>query len=241
MNTTLVVTKSRFFLLIAVSFMLCLFVGATPGDPARERPNVILIFLDDMGYGDLSVTGALGYKTPNIDQMAAEGTRFTNFLATQAVCSASRAALLTGCYPNRIGIYGALGPASLRGLNPDEETIAELLKEQGYATGIFGKWHLGFQKVFLPLQHGFDEFYGVPYSHDMWPLHPNQAKATINGLRVFFSPMPITTIPASRRRVARRVKSLSLEIIQNPSTLPEYRISIASMIMAESVAFFPLE
>ena len=174
--------------------MLCLFVGATPKDPAPERPNVILIFLDDMGYGDLSVTGALGYETPNIDQMAAEGTRFTNFLATQAVCSASRAALLTGCYPNRIGIYGALGPASLRGLNPDEETIAELLKEQGYATGIFGKWHLGFQKVFLPLQHGFDEFYGVPYSHDMWPLHPNQAKARYPDLFLIEGNQPVKPV-----------------------------------------------
>ncbi|GAB3271181.1 sulfatase [Larkinella harenae] len=136
-----------------------------------------MFFIDDLGYGDLSCYGATGYTTPNLDQMAAEGTRFTSFLAAQAVCSASRAALLTGCYPNRVGISGALGPGSPIGLNPEEETIAELLKEKGYATGIFGKWHLGSQKAFLPRQQGFDDYYGVPYSHDMWPLHPNQANA----------------------------------------------------------------
>ncbi|MBD2751540.1 sulfatase family protein [Spirosoma validum] len=144
---------------------------------APKPPNVVLFFIDDLGYGDLSCTGAMGYTTPNLDRMAAEGSRFTNFLATQAVCSASRASLLTGCYPNRLGISGALSPFSPVGLNPNEETIAELLKEKGYATGIFGKWHLGDQQPFLPLQQGFDEYYGVPYSHDMWPLHPNQANA----------------------------------------------------------------
>ena len=137
-----------------------------------SSPNVVLFFMDDLGYGDLSCTGALDYSTPNLDRMAVEGSRFTNFLVAQPVCSASRAALLTGCYPNRIGISGALGPNSPIGLNPDEETLADLLKERGYTTGIFGKWHLGDKKAFLPLQQGFDEFYGVPYSHDMWPQHP---------------------------------------------------------------------
>lgn len=152
-------------------------MSAQPKQMAPTPPNVVLFFMDDMGYGDLSVTGALGYTTPNLDQMATEGSRFTNFLVAQAVCSASRAALLTGCYPNRLGISGALGPNSPIGLNPNEETLAELLKAQGYATGIFGKWHLGDRQPFLPLQQGFDEFYGIPYSHDMWPLHPNQAQA----------------------------------------------------------------
>ncbi|WP_229249396.1 sulfatase family protein [Dyadobacter sandarakinus] len=145
--------------------------------PEAKKPNIVLFFIDDLGYGDLSVTGALGYTTPNLDKMAKEGTRFTNFMAAQAVCSASRAALLTGCYPNRVGISGALGPKDPTGLNPKEETIAELVKAQGYATGIFGKWHLGNQEEFLPLQQGFDEYYGVPYSHDMWPLHPWQERA----------------------------------------------------------------
>ncbi|WP_044200282.1 sulfatase family protein [Dyadobacter tibetensis] len=142
-----------------------------------DKPNIVLFFIDDLGYGDLSVNGALGYSTPNLDKMAMEGTRFTNFMAAQAVCSASRAALLTGCYPNRLGISGAYGPESKVGLNPEEETIAELVKQRGYATGIFGKWHLGSKKAFLPLQQGFDEYYGVPYSHDMWPGHPNQVHA----------------------------------------------------------------
>ncbi len=135
-----------------------------------QNPNVVLIFMDDLGYGDLSCTGALDYHTPNLDNMAREGMLFTNFLATQAVCSASRAAILTGCYPNRIGISGALMPTSEKGLHPDEITIAEMLKQKGYATGIFGKWHLGHHKEFLPRQHGFDEFVGLPYSNDMWPV-----------------------------------------------------------------------
>jgi arylsulfatase A-like enzyme len=160
-------------LLGGVAIFLCAF--NTP--KSHEKPNIVLFFIDDLGYGDLSVTGALGYKTPHLDRMAAEGTRYTNFMAAQAVCSASRAALLTGCYPNRVGIFGALSPQNPVGLHPQEETIAELLKAQGYATGIFGKWHLGSDEAFLPLQQGFDEFYGVPYSHDMWPLHPAQDRA----------------------------------------------------------------
>ncbi|HEY0668982.1 MAG TPA: sulfatase [Sphingobacteriaceae bacterium] len=170
-------TKIRFLFIVSMPVCLFLSLGTTLINAKPKQPNVVLIFLDDMGYGDLSVTGALGYQTPNIDRMAAEGTRFTNFLAAQAVCSASRAALLTGCYPNRIGISGALGPTSLKGLNAEEETIAELLRTKNYSTGIFGKWHLGHRQEFLPLQHGFDEFFGIPYSHDMWPHHPNQAKA----------------------------------------------------------------
>lgn len=135
-------------------------------------PNIILIYLDDMGYGDLSLTGATSYKTPNIDDMANNGMFFTQFYSPQAVCSASRAGLLTGCYPNRIGITGALSHTSKTGISDNEETIAEVLKQKEYATAIFGKWHLGFQHQFLPSNHGFDEFYGIPYSHDMWPLHP---------------------------------------------------------------------
>ena len=106
--------------------------------------------------------------------MAAEGMRLTNFYVAQAVCSASRAALLTGCYSNRVGIQGALNHTAQYGINADEMTIAEVLKQRGYATAIYGKWHLGHQKPFLPLQHGFDEYFGLPYSNDMWPRHPQQ-------------------------------------------------------------------
>lgn len=138
--------------------------------PKPKTPNIVLIFMDDLGDGDIGANGATNYQTPNIDKMATEGIRFTNFLAAQAVCSASRAALLTGCYPNRIGFSGALAPTSTIGINANETTLAEVLKQKGYKTAIYGKWHLGHQKQFLPLQHGFDEYFGLPYSNDMWPV-----------------------------------------------------------------------
>lgn len=137
-------------------------------------PNIVLILADDLGYGDLGCYGATGYATPNLDRLAAEGVRFTDFYAAQAVCSASRAALLTGCYPNRVGILGALGPANKNGIHADEMTLAEVLKSRGYATAIFGKWHLGHLPQFLPMRHGFDEYFGLPYSNDMWPRHPER-------------------------------------------------------------------
>ena len=136
----------------------------------KSTPNIIIILCDDLGYGDLGMYGASLYSTPYLDQLAGQGMRFTEFYAAQAVCSASRAGLLTGCYPNRIGITGALDNNSKNGLSKDEKTIAEIVKEKGYATAIFGKWHLGHYKEFLPLQHGFDEYLGLPYSNDMWPM-----------------------------------------------------------------------
>ncbi|NQY08791.1 MAG: sulfatase [Flavobacteriales bacterium] len=134
-----------------------------------KQPNIVLIFIDDEGYGDVGCYGATGFQTPNIDKLASEGMRFTNYYAAQPVCSVSRAGLLTGCYPNRISITGAFFPWDTTGLNQSEYTIAEMFKDLGYATACFGKWHLGYQKEFLPLQHGFDEFTGIPYSNDMWP------------------------------------------------------------------------
>jgi arylsulfatase len=137
---------------------------------AQENPNIIIVFMDDMGYGDIASNGAVQYNTPNIDHLAASGMRFTNFYAAQAVSSASRAGLMTGCYPNRIGITGALNPTAQIGLNKEEETIPEILKKRGYKTAAVGKWHLGHHREFLPLQHGFDEYFGLPYSNDMWPV-----------------------------------------------------------------------
>jgi len=152
---------------------LALAVAAGNVRPAQsappERPNIVVIFIDDLGYADIGPFGATAYATPNLDRMAAEGRRFTDFHVGMAVCSASRAALLTGCYPERVSIIGALRPKSPHGINPDELTLAELCQRQGYATAIFGKWHLGDRRRFLPLQHGFDEYYGLPYSNDMWP------------------------------------------------------------------------
>ncbi|SFB94320.1 arylsulfatase [Algibacter lectus] len=153
--------------LMASLFFSCKTMQSQSKNPTK--PNVIIVFIDDEGYGDVGVYGATGFQTPHIDKMASEGMRFTNFYAAQPVCSASRAGIMTGCYPNRVGINGALFPFHNTGLNSDEYTIAEMFKDQGYATACIGKWHLGWQKEFLPLQHGFDEFIGLPYSNDIWP------------------------------------------------------------------------
>ncbi len=145
--------------------------GVAPGRGKRkDLPNFVVIFTDDQGWADVGVFGAEGFETPNLDRMAAEGMKFTTFYVPQGVCSASRAGLLTGCYPKRVGIAAALMPWSKIGLNPKEVTIAEMLKPRGYVSGIFGKWHLGSRKKFLPLQQGFDEYFGLPYSNDMWPV-----------------------------------------------------------------------
>lgn len=133
--------------------------------------------MDDMGYGDLSHDGRRGYETRNLARLEREGMRLTSFLVPQAVCGASRAALLTGCYPNRIGMLGAPGPNSRHGINSSEVLIPELLKTKGYATGMIGKWHLGHHQRFLPVHHGFDSYFGLPYSNDMWPFHPETPKA----------------------------------------------------------------
>ena len=138
-------------------------------------PNVVVIFMDDMAYADIGPFGAQGYETPHLDRMAAEGRKFTDFVVSSAVCSASRAALMTGCYHRRVGINGALGPGATHGINAKEMTLAEVCKQKGYATAIYGKWHLGHHPKFLPLQHGFDEYFGLPYSNDMWPYHPGVA------------------------------------------------------------------
>ena len=155
---------------------LALLVFLAINTSAATKPNIVIIFTDDQGYADVGVFGAKGFKTPNLDRMAAEGAIFRNFHAAQPVCSASRCGLLTGCSPNRLGIHGALGPMSKVGLSAEEMTLAELVKQRGYATGVFGKWHLGDSPQFLPTRHGFDEYFGLPYSNDMWPLHPDLVK-----------------------------------------------------------------
>jgi arylsulfatase A-like enzyme len=166
------IKKTNLMRLLYILFS-CFVIFGFKSSQKTQSPNIVLIFMDDMGYGDLGVTGALDYQTAELDKLAGQGMRFTNFLTAQAVCSASRAALLTGTYPNRIGIHGALMPYSKTGINASETTMAEILKQKGYATAIFGKWHLGYQNKFLPLQHGFDEYLGLPYSNDMWPVDFN--------------------------------------------------------------------
>lgn len=143
------------------------FVGSAFAAPKQSKPNFIVIFADDQGYQDLGCFGSPLIKTPNIDKMAAEGMRFTDFYSASSVCTPSRAALLTGCYPARVGQLRVLFPHTVVGLNPKEVNIANMLKGRGYATACFGKWHLGHQKKFLPTSQGFDEYYGIPYSNDM--------------------------------------------------------------------------
>ena len=167
-------------------FLVPCALDAQPQSP----PNIVIIFTDDQGYADVGVYGARGFSTPNIDRLAAEGLKFTNFYVSQAVCSASRASLLTGCYAERVSIRGALMPWSTVGLNPEEETIADLLKQKGYATGIFGKWHLGHHPEFLPPQQGFDEYFGLPYSNDMWPVGYDGVPIT-EGKKIYYPVLPL--------------------------------------------------
>ena len=155
------------------SFLVLLTLALALDTQAQKRPpNIVVIFIDDMGYGDIGPFGAKAYPTPHLDRMAKEGRKFTDFYVTQAVCSASRAGLLTGCYNVRVGILGALGPKATHGINSSEVTLAEICNQKGYATACYGKWHLGHHKKFLPMQHGFDDYFGLPYSNDMWPYHP---------------------------------------------------------------------
>jgi arylsulfatase len=185
--------KRVFISLIAAFLVISFSTACTFVETKSETgtPNVVIIFTDDQGYGDVGCYGATGYTTPNLDKMASQGMRFTNHYSAQPVCSASRAGLLTGCYPNRIGISGALFPHHEVGLNPEELTIAEMLKAKGYATAIYGKWHLGHHEMFLPLQHGFDEYVGVPYSNDMWPINLKGEKDPPGTGRGHYPPLPL--------------------------------------------------
>ena len=136
-------------------------------------PNIILIFCDDLGYGDIGCFGSEKHRTPNIDRLAAEGMKLTSFYSTCGVCTPSRSSLMTGCYPRRVNMHESargewvLFPLARKGLNPEETTVAEVLKTKGYATACIGKWHLGDQKEFLPTEQGFDQYFGIPYSNDM--------------------------------------------------------------------------
>ena len=158
------------FLPVLIIFVFTSF--QTKKQIANQQPNIVLIFMDDMGYADLSCYGSKTISTPNIDKLANNGMKFTDFHVAASVCTPSRTALLTGCYPHRLGLPKVLFPegknnAGNTGLHPEEQTIAELLKGNGYATSMAGKWHLGDKKMFFPTQHGFDQYFGVPYSNDM--------------------------------------------------------------------------
>jgi len=162
---------------MSVLTVLLVLLASVPLGAAERPPNIVIIFIDDMAYADVGPFGAKGYRTPHLDRMAEEGRVFTDFYVTQAVCSASRAGLMTGSYNVRVGIRGALGPNAKHGINSSEVTLAEICKQKGYATACYGKWHLGHHRQFLPMQHGFDDYFGLPYSNDMWPYHPERPDA----------------------------------------------------------------
>ena len=162
--------------LICLGFFLAGLQLAAPA-LAKEKPNFIVIFTDDQGYNDLGCFGSKTIKTPNIDRLATEGRKYTSFYVPCSVCSPSRAALLTGCYPKRVGMHKhVLFPRSNHGLNPEEHTIADQLKSIGYATACVGKWHLGHLPEMLPRANGFDSYFGIPYSNDM--NHPDNQRKT---------------------------------------------------------------
>ncbi len=189
---------------------------------AAETPNVVLIVADDLGYGDLGSYGARNVETPHLDRLAREGVRFTQAYSASPVCSPSRAALLTGRYPIRTGVTRVFTPRAAKGLPPRELTLAELLRRQGYRTGIVGKWHLGSRKPYLPLQQGFDEYFGMPYSNDMKPLRYLEGNEVVRG-----------DIPSSAL-LTRRYTERAVEFIRShaeerfflymPHSMPHYPI-----------------
>jgi arylsulfatase A len=176
-----------------LSSLLLIFVSVsdTCAETKVSRPNIVIMFIDDMGYGDIGPFGNTVNQTPHLDRMAEEGMVLTDFYVANTACTPSRAALLTGTYAHRIGMDGGklsvTFPGDSRGLNPSEITIAEMLRENGYATGCFGKWHLGDQPQFMPLAQGFDTYFGIPYSNNMWPLHTRPNPIT----KRKYEPLPV--------------------------------------------------
>lgn len=209
-----------------ISFILVVFALSSCGEQkaelkkAKTSPNIVLIFTDDQGYQDVGVFGSKNIATPNLDQMAADGVRLTSYYSAQAVCSASRAGILTGCYPNRIGIHGALGPGNDHGINASETTLAEMLKTIGYKTAIYGKWHLGHHPKFLPTRHGFDEWFGIPYSNDMWPYHPQQGTIfNFPALPLFENETVIDTLK-EQSQLTTRITERSVDFINRNAKNP---------------------
>ena len=186
---------------------------------STNRPNIVLIFTDDMGWGDLpGFTTTSDIKTPNIDRLIKEGTKFNDFYVAQAVCTASRAALMTGCYANRVGLEGALNHTSTTGISPDEELLPELLLRAGYATGMFGKWHLGLPPFFAPSKNGFQEWLGIPYSNDNTKYHPVLADS-MPPLPLYDGSTVIETDP-DQRLFTKRLTDRSVNFIKKNKAQP---------------------
>lgn len=217
--------KSHLFL---STLVLLLFAAEAA---QANKPNFILIFADDQGYGDLSCFGSKTIRTPNIDRLAEEGRKLTSFMVASPVCTPSRAALLTGCYPKRVGMHQhVLFPASTKGLNPVEHTVADHLKLQGYATACFGKWHLGHHPEVLPTSNGFDTYYGIPYSNDMnHPDNKGKPKGGPDGMDILwkdpestltkwktplFEDEEIVELPVDQRTVTRRYTQKAIDFVK---------------------------
>jgi arylsulfatase A-like enzyme len=202
------------------SFLIaaCLAFVASQSSFAAPPPNVIFIVADDMGYADMGTQGAKGFKTPHLDRMAAEGTRFTQFYVAQAVCTASRAALLTGCYPNRLGMQGAYNHTSRDGMADEEWLLPEMFKARGYATAGMGKWHLGTRLKFHPRRHGFDEWLGIPYSNDNTKYHPSLA-AEMPPLP-FYDGEKVIELDPDQSQFTRRCTERAVQFIERNAARP---------------------
>ena len=203
--------RKFFYLLIGLLLFSC--------GENETRPNIVFILTDDLGYGDLSSYGSKTINSENIDQLAKDGVKLTSYYAAQPVCSASRAAVLTGVYPNRIGIHNAFGPNSNSGINHSELTLAEMLKENGYSTGIYGKWHLGSKKEYFPTNHGFDEFYGILYSNDMWRWHPEYPEGYPEDLLLYRNGNPIMEI-IDQSDLTKDITTESIDFIERNKNNP---------------------
>ncbi len=204
-------------------------------DQPPAKPNFIIIFCDDLGYNDLGPFGSTQHRTPNVDRMASQGRKFTNFYVTSGVCTPSRSSLMTGCYPKRVGLHQnesggwVLFPGNKRGLHPDEITLAEVLKSQGYATACVGKWHLGDQVQFLPTRQGFDSYFGIPFSNDMGQT--DRPRASYPPLPLLRNEKVIETEPDQRLLTQRYTQESIAFIEQNkdrpfflylPHTMPHW-------------------
>lgn len=215
-----------------INFVLLIIANAKV-----STPNLILIFADDQGYGDLSCFGSTKIKTPNIDRIAEKGRKFTNFMVASPVCTPSRAALMTGCYPKRVGMHKhVLFPSSTKGLNPSEHTLADHFKAMNYATACFGKWHLGHHKEVLPTANGFDTYYGIPYSNDMnHPDNKGKPKGGPEGMDLLWkdpestltkwkTPLvldeEIIELPVDQRTITRRCTQKTIDFIKENKDSP---------------------
>lgn len=213
--------------LACLSLLLSCFAAAAEKPPERRPPNFIVIFCDNLGYGDIEPFGSTVNRTPQLNRMAAEGRKFTHFCVTAGVCTPSRASMMTGCYSQRVGMhlnprdYHVIRPVSPYGLHPDEVTIAEALKKQGYTTGQIGKWHLGDQPEFLPTSQGFDYFFGVPYSDDMTERQWGQDGSHWPPLPLLLNDKVIEA-PVDRNGLTKRYTEAAVEFIEKNKDTPFY-------------------